>query len=278
MYVDENSTDYAHENHETAPEVDSIPLASINDYLARRWSRVFTLAQDNSHDTFALSLAEFKSVWADLDVGVHFHIKFGPPKAKPISQREVLITYTANEILFYDSEDFTRQPVEIYEGWEIALIAEVKQVKETDGFGTRYVLDLDTARFAEDLSLLPGAEAETGLRYRDIITEFVQVQYLEALETSNGHTIYVSGDQLDSIDDEEAEIPSDSVDVEEAEIPLDSVDVEEAEIPLSSIQLVPMICRMSLPIDSPSDGILRISKNGRGGNRRKRYPNLKTVR
>jgi hypothetical protein len=182
-----------HEIHETAPEVHGIPLTVINGFLARRWTNALMLIQDRRgppHDILTVSLAEFKSVWADLHVGVHFHIKFGAPKVKPICPREVLITFSASEILFYDSEDFKRQPVATYKGWEIALMVEVKQVKGPNGFDIRYVLDLDTARFTEHLSIFPGAEDELSVRYSDLIIEFIQVQYLDILETFNIHAIY----------------------------------------------------------------------------------------
>lgn len=61
-----------------------------------------------SADHNALSLAEYKSTWSlDESSNTHFHVKLGAPRIKALCNQEVVLYFTLDEILFYDSKDFT---------------------------------------------------------------------------------------------------------------------------------------------------------------------------
>ena len=59
-------------------------------------------------DHNALSLAEYKSTWSlDESSNTHFHVKLGAPRIKALCNQEVVLYFTLDEILFYESKDFT---------------------------------------------------------------------------------------------------------------------------------------------------------------------------
>ncbi|EIN11424.1 hypothetical protein PUNSTDRAFT_141793 [Punctularia strigosozonata HHB-11173 SS5] len=178
--------------HETETEVHGVSLGRINNYLAHVWGKAAMLACGRHglpDDLLSVCLAEFKSTWIDLHTDAHFHVKFGAPKVKAICAREVLVTFVIDEILFYGSDDFDVEPRDKYEGWELAFMVEVKEEKDADGCITRYVLDLDTARFCDHLSVLVGVTGDVAAHYCDVLIEFIQVQYLDILESCKLHII-----------------------------------------------------------------------------------------
>ena len=148
-------------------DIYDISVEKINTFLSSSWLKAAMLAGGKDGpcaDHNALSLAEYKSTWSlDENSGTYFHVKLGAPRIKALCNREVVLYFTLDEILFYESKDFSvyvfRSPLRCivsnhlacsaakhtYSNWELAILVNVIYEKEEEGKVTRCKLDLNCA-------------------------------------------------------------------------------------------------------------------------------------
>ena len=91
-------------------EVHGVSIEQINRYLSNSWLKAAMLAGAQNGqpiDRPAISLAEYRSTWVLHDGGIHFHLKFGAPQVVALCNDEIIMTFVVDEVLFYDTEDFT---------------------------------------------------------------------------------------------------------------------------------------------------------------------------
>ena len=90
-------------------EIYGISVEKINTFLSSSWLKAAMLAGGRngpSADRAAISLAEYRSTWVLGDSNVHFHVKLGAPRIRALCQQEVILYFTVDEVLFYESADF----------------------------------------------------------------------------------------------------------------------------------------------------------------------------
>lgn len=90
-------------------EVYGVSVEKINAFLSSSCLKSAMLAGGRRgpvSDRPALSLAEYRSTWVLNDSPTHFHVKLGAPRIKAVCDREVIIVFSVDEVLFYDSPDF----------------------------------------------------------------------------------------------------------------------------------------------------------------------------
>ncbi|KZT64494.1 hypothetical protein DAEQUDRAFT_678489 [Daedalea quercina L-15889] len=178
----------------TVLEVDDIygiSVDKINAYLSSVWLKAAMLVGGDIDDWRSLCLAEYRSTWRPLrDWDGHFHLRLGTPRVKPVCSREAIVYFSVDEVLFYEDADFTREPHRRYSGWEIAVLVDI--IHEFDGFVTRCVLDLTSARPYHAHCKYGGFEEhdEIAVAYCTRIVEFFTSTYLDILETVDLHVIY----------------------------------------------------------------------------------------
>ena len=91
-------------------EIYGVSVEKINTYLSSSWLKAAMLAGGKngpSADRAAISLAEYRSTWVLGDNSVHFHVRLGAPRIRALCGQEVVLFFTIDEVLFYDSADFT---------------------------------------------------------------------------------------------------------------------------------------------------------------------------
>ena len=89
-------------------EIFSISIEKINDYISMSWLKAALLAGNpntESIDRAGVSLAEYKSTWGH-DDSTPFHFKFAAPRIRALCNQEVILYFTIDEVLFYESDDF----------------------------------------------------------------------------------------------------------------------------------------------------------------------------
>jgi hypothetical protein len=83
---------------------------SINEYLRETWLDVISKAQgfcgEPPTDLLSSCLTEIKSTWLG-HADNHFHLRFSPPRVKALCKHEVVLYFTAAEVHFHHSEDFS---------------------------------------------------------------------------------------------------------------------------------------------------------------------------
>lgn len=90
-------------------EIYGVSVEKINTFLSSSWLKSAMLAGGKngpSADRAAISLAEYRSTWVLGDSNVHFHVKLGAPRIRALCQQEVILYFTVDEVLFYESADF----------------------------------------------------------------------------------------------------------------------------------------------------------------------------
>ncbi|KAL0952771.1 hypothetical protein HGRIS_006999 [Hohenbuehelia grisea] len=172
--------------------VHGVDESKINEFLRVTWLNVISKAQGfcGTPPTDRLSgcLTEIKSSWLD-ESDSHFHIKFNPPRIRALCKHEVILYFSAAEVFFYDSEDFSRKHTHSFENWEFAFIVNVVEDKIGDALNG-LKLDLSTARFCQHLSTV--VVEEIHIHFTHIIT-FLEYQYLELLSVYSLLCIYYPG-------------------------------------------------------------------------------------
>ncbi|KAJ7337589.1 hypothetical protein DFH08DRAFT_877180 [Mycena albidolilacea] len=164
---------------------------SINEYLRETWLDVISKAQgfcgEPPTDLLSSCLTEIKSTWLG-HLDNHFHLRFSPPRVKALCKHEVVLYFTAAEIHFHHSEDFSLHPINSFENWEFAFIVDV--IEEKVGASSSLKLDLSTARFCQHLSSILAQDVH--IHFTHIIT-FLQEQYMELLAIYSMLCIYYPG-------------------------------------------------------------------------------------
>ena len=96
----------------TVLEVDHIHGVSvdkINTYLSSVWLKAAMLTGGDVTDWKSLCLAEYRTTWRPMgDADDHFILRLGAPRVKPVCSREAIVYFTVDEVLFYESADFTK--------------------------------------------------------------------------------------------------------------------------------------------------------------------------
>ncbi|KZT65463.1 hypothetical protein DAEQUDRAFT_524238 [Daedalea quercina L-15889] len=200
----------------TVLEVDDIygvSVDKINTYLSSVWLKAAMLMGTDLDDWKPLCLAEYRSTWRPLPGwDGHFHLRLGAPRVKPVCSREAIVYFSVDEVLFYEDADFTKEPHRRYSGWEIAVLVDI--IHEFDGFVTRCVLDLASARPYHAHCKYSGFEEhdEIAVAYCTRIVEFFSATYLDILETVDLHVIYffdsrwpIASGEIVTVEEEEEE-------------------------------------------------------------------------
>ncbi|PCH40165.1 hypothetical protein WOLCODRAFT_68457 [Wolfiporia cocos MD-104 SS10] len=174
-------------------EIHGISVEQINTYLSSEWLKAAmiigsaTAEITNWRDICA---AEFRSYWTlDSESEVHFHIKLGAPRIKPVCSREAILIFSVDEVLFYDTDEAPKQR---YTGWEIGVLVDVIYESESDGQVTRCKIDLTTARLAQQFCSFLELDMtdEIAVTYCSHLVEFFSASYLDILESVGLHIIY----------------------------------------------------------------------------------------
>ncbi|KAI0916987.1 hypothetical protein AcW1_007702 [Taiwanofungus camphoratus] len=177
-------------------EIHGVPTEKINTYLSSVWLKAAMLVGEPTGqevDWRQTCLAEYRSTSTVLvDSDVHFHVKMGAPRIKPVCSREAVLFFSIDEVLFYNNSDFTVAPSQRYTGWEIALIVDIVHEKEHDGNITRCKLDLATARIHNHYCTFTDFDDtdEDAVMYWRHFVDFLTNGYLDILEGNNFHVIY----------------------------------------------------------------------------------------
>lgn len=90
--------------------VHGIDLGEINKYVSNAWLRACWIAVSEAQITnhADISIAEYKSDWSlSLGGGPQFHAKFGAPRIEALCEREVVLYFCVDEILFSPDKSFT---------------------------------------------------------------------------------------------------------------------------------------------------------------------------
>ncbi|KAJ7611201.1 hypothetical protein FB45DRAFT_1037536 [Roridomyces roridus] len=109
-------------------------LGEINRYLYGKW--LAGAAMGRPKDVLSVCLAEINSTWlpsSSID-STQFHISFGAPQIKALCSHEVLLYFNIDHIAFFEGSDFSQEPLHVYHGWKVAVIADVVQDKPQDSF------------------------------------------------------------------------------------------------------------------------------------------------
>ncbi len=88
-----------------------ISVEKINSYLQASWLKSAMLAgrgRGHSVDRTALSLAEYRSTWVASESLIHFHVTLGAPRIQALCGEEVVLFFTVDEVVFYESDDFEK--------------------------------------------------------------------------------------------------------------------------------------------------------------------------
>ncbi|KAF7328255.1 hypothetical protein MVEN_02565400 [Mycena venus] len=111
----------------------------------------------------------------------------GRPRVKALCSHEVLLYFTVEDIAFFESSDFSLEPLDIYHGWKIAFIIDVTQDKE--GSVTKLKLDFSTARYSRHFSIMPETIG-IAVTYFEKIVKFLTIDYLDILTSYSLHVVY----------------------------------------------------------------------------------------
>ncbi|KAJ6593574.1 hypothetical protein B0H19DRAFT_25714 [Mycena capillaripes] len=163
----------------------------INDFLRETWLDVVSKAQgfcgERPTDKLSSCMTEIQSTWVG-NLNRHFHIRFSPPRVKALCKHEVVLYFTAAEVDFYDSEDFSRKPIHSFVDWDFAFIVDVVEEKVGDALSLK--LDFTTARFSQHLSTALVQEVRIHFTY---IRTFFESHYLDFLARYHMHIYYPGG-------------------------------------------------------------------------------------
>ncbi|KAF7343262.1 hypothetical protein MVEN_01758100 [Mycena venus] len=179
-----------HEELCTNVAVHGISEAKINDFLRETWLDVVSKAQGScgeSPDRLSTCLTEIQSTWIG-NLDSHFHLRFSPPRVKALCKHEVILYFTAAEVHFFGSEDFSCEPINSFVDWEFAFIVDVLEDKV--GEASSLKLDLTTARFCQHLSTTLAQEIHIHFTH---IINFLEDQYMELLAIYGMHCLYYPG-------------------------------------------------------------------------------------
>ena len=153
-----------------------IKVEKINAYLSWLWQKASKLAAttndvDNSKSAQRLLyLAEYRSYWSPSQRRssaheLQFHLKFGCPRVSVVCSCEVIMWFSIEEVLLYDSNDFSASvlriilqnltfirayvipspPLRQYSGWQIPMLITTTQIVLTEDEQTANAIKLDTS-------------------------------------------------------------------------------------------------------------------------------------
>ncbi|KAJ7258353.1 hypothetical protein B0H12DRAFT_1280739 [Mycena haematopus] len=181
-----------HEELCASVTVHGISEYKINEFLRETWLDVVSTTQGFNGgplptDMLSSCLTEIQSTWIG-NLDHHFHIRFSPPRVRALCTHEVVLYFTASNVYFYNSEDFTHEPIKYYADWSFAFIVDVVEDKSSAAHSLK--LDLSTARFCQHLSTTFAKGVSTHFEF---LISFLSYQYLELLVIYNMLTIYYPG-------------------------------------------------------------------------------------
>jgi hypothetical protein len=88
-----------------ASQVLGVDIEKINSHLSTSWLNAAMVAatpEASSTNRSRVSLAEYQSNWSSHNLGVHFHITFGPPKVEALCNQEVVVFFSLDDVSFYN--------------------------------------------------------------------------------------------------------------------------------------------------------------------------------
>ncbi|GJJ16021.1 hypothetical protein Clacol_010300 [Clathrus columnatus] len=181
-------------------EIFGVSLDSINETLSARWLKNIMEAEDedvSTHNKESICLAEYRSTWTTIGdrKDIQFWIKFGAPKVKILCKKEAILSFTVEELLVFDGNDFTVAPKHTYKNWEIATV--VHLIKKVEGSITRVEIDLKSLRVCEPLCIF--TEFDLNISWaatlKATIFEFFQIHYTTILEKVSVHIVWSHDDK-----------------------------------------------------------------------------------
>ncbi|KAF8183035.1 hypothetical protein K438DRAFT_1600129 [Mycena galopus ATCC 62051] len=171
----------------------------INDFLRETWLNVVSKTQgffgEPPSDKLSGCLTEIQSTWLT-NIDQHFNIKFAPPRVKAVCNHEVVLYFTAAEVYFYESQDFTCEPIQSFMDWEFAFIVDVVEDKFASASEPSLKIDITTARFCRHLSTIFTGEVSVYFTY---LISFFEVQYIDLLLQYEMLCIYYPGGYIGDI-------------------------------------------------------------------------------
>ncbi|KAF8183019.1 hypothetical protein K438DRAFT_1975274 [Mycena galopus ATCC 62051] len=171
----------------------------INAFLRETWLNVVSKTQgffgEPPSDKLSGCLTEIHSTWV-AGVDQHFSIKFGPPRIKPLCNHEIVLYFTAAEVHFYESQDFTSGPIQSFVDWEFAFVVDVVEDKFTSVAEPSLKIDTTTARFCHHLSTI--FTGELSIYFTHLIS-FFEVHYIDLLLQYEMLCIYYPGGYIGDV-------------------------------------------------------------------------------
>lgn len=88
-------------------EVRGVSLEKINAFLSTAWLNAAMLASvEHTMKDIKTCLAEYRSMTSVHGSDIHFHVKLGAPRIKALCEQEVILYFTIDELIIYESDDF----------------------------------------------------------------------------------------------------------------------------------------------------------------------------
>ncbi|GJJ16055.1 hypothetical protein Clacol_010334 [Clathrus columnatus] len=176
-------------------EILGVALESINDTLSAKWLKNIMEAEEehgSTHNKDAICLAEYRSTWTTIGdrKDIQFWIKFGAPKVKILCKKEAILSFTIEELLVFDGNDFKAKPKHIFKDWEIATV--VNLIKKVKGTITTVEIDLKSLRVCEPLCIFAGFDLKLNwaATLKATVFEFFQIHYTSILEKVSAHIVW----------------------------------------------------------------------------------------
>lgn len=180
------------EEYCTEVDLHGIHVSTINDHLRKSWLNAVALARGISGaipaDPLTTCLTEIQSIRLP-DVQSHFHIRFSPPTVHALCRHEAVLVFNFDEIIFYNSPDFSLSPIGTYQDWKIAVIVDTVEVRNEHGVVIGFNFDFHTARWSRHLSTY--FENDFTLTYFPLIVDFITTEYLQLLISYKFYEVFL---------------------------------------------------------------------------------------
>ena len=95
-------------------DVHGVAIEQINKYLSAAWLNTLILANKQPIDYSVVSLAEYRSTWAQQDGYAQFYLNFGAPHVSALCDDEILMHFVLDDVRFYETADFETECVVRY--------------------------------------------------------------------------------------------------------------------------------------------------------------------
>ncbi|THH28534.1 hypothetical protein EUX98_g5660 [Antrodiella citrinella] len=189
------SIDFSTMSNATVPvnEISGVSVEKVNAFLSTAWLKSAMLAASHQTSTdVKAALAEYRSTSSVHGSDVHFHVKLGAPRVKALCDQEVIMYFTIDDLYIYDGDDFTVEPRQSFQNWEIAVLINVVTTSEEEGNVTRCRLDFETGRYVRHYCTFPGLDEGNAevVRVWTRVVEFFTTEYFDILESAQYNVVY----------------------------------------------------------------------------------------